>query len=151
MAYGPPRATYPLATMDARGDVPWLVTRVFAAIVDAFTMMLGMLVLSVVLGGFLGDLGMGLGSLLIYGSWFLYKPVAEAWTGRTVGKWLLGLKVVDARTRGPIGFGAALLRSLVLCFASAPICALVAALSEKRRGLHDLIAGTLVIRSEPSV
>lgn len=150
MAYGPPRATYPLAA-DARTEVPWLVTRLFVAIVDACTMLLGLLVLSVLLGGFFGNLGFGFAAFVAYGSWFLYKPVAEAWTGRTVGKWMLGLKVVDARTRGQIGFGAALLRSLVLCFATAPICALVAVLSEKRRGLHDLVAGTLVIRSEPSV
>jgi uncharacterized RDD family membrane protein YckC len=149
MAYGPPRASYSVE----RQRPPAMALRLVASLLDLLVMVTGVLLVGVLLSGFVGSIAASAYAygFIVYGTWYLYKPIAEAATGRTAGKWMMGLKVVDARTGGPIGFGAALVRSLVLAFGSVPICGLVAVLSERRRGLHDLVAGTVVVASEPSV
>ncbi len=78
--------------------------------------------------------------------------------GSTPGKGLLGLRVVDVGTGGPIGLGPAALRTLVLAGAGAPTFGLgVAALAQsavldperQRRGWHDRLAGSLVVDLRP--
>jgi len=67
--------------------------------------------------------------------------VLEALTGFTLGKRLLGLRVARLDGR-PVGFGWALLRTLLLI-------TVVPALVTDRdlRGLHDRAANTIVLRS----
>ena len=74
--------------------------------------------------------------------------VLPALTGLTLGKWATGLRIerVDG---APLGFGRAALRHFVgypLSFALLGLGFLIAAVSVHGRGLHDIIAGTIVVR-----
>jgi uncharacterized RDD family membrane protein YckC len=69
-------------------------------------------------------------------------------TGRTVGKWATGLRI-SRRDGSEIGIGRAFLRHFVgypLSFVTGGLGFLVAAVTPRRRGLHDLIADTVVVR-----
>lgn len=98
-----------------------------------------------------------LGALAYAAGALLYAPVAMALLdGRTVGKLIMGLRVVGDDGR-PVGFGRAFLREvvvkgLVLAIASGAtggLAFLADALwpfvDDRRRALHDLISGTRVI------
>ncbi len=74
-------------------------------------------------------------------------------TGLTAGKWATGLRILRIDGRG-IGVGRAFFRHFVgypISFAIFGIGFVVAALSQRGRGLHDLIAGTIVVREGPAV
>jgi len=81
---------------------------------------------------------------------FLYRPLCEGsrWQA-TVGKRLLGLRVARA-DGGDLNFWQALLRQLarLTCELTLGIGYLVALWTRRRQGLHDLIAGTVVIRRQ---
>ena len=69
-------------------------------------------------------------------------------TGYTLGKWATGLRI-ERSDEGHIGIGRALLRHFVgypLSFALLGIGFLMAAVTVHGRGLHDMIAGTIVVR-----
>jgi uncharacterized RDD family membrane protein YckC len=71
-----------------------------------------------------------------------------AFTGRTVGKWATGLRV-ERRDGARLGFGHAMLRHTLGYLASLVTLGLgflLAALSRDGRALHDIIAGTVVVR-----
>jgi uncharacterized RDD family membrane protein YckC len=75
--------------------------------------------------------------------------VLPGWTGRSLGKWVTGLRI-ERRDGVPLSFGRALLRHLV----GYPVTCLtlgagflLAAFSSEGRALHDLLAGTVVVRS----
>jgi len=77
-----------------------------------------------------------------------YWTVAIGWKGRTVGKMMLGMKVV--RTDGTrVGYGRAFARFMCyyLCFFTFGIGFLPIAWSREKRGLHDLICDTMVIKT----
>ena len=82
----------------------------------------------------------------------LYVTLLHATTGQTVGKLLVGARVVlvDGE-RVPVG--AALLRSLAyfVSLATFGFGYLMAGLRSDKRALHDLLAGTRVERSAPPV
>ncbi|HKE57495.1 MAG TPA: RDD family protein [Pyrinomonadaceae bacterium] len=69
-------------------------------------------------------------------------------TGRTLGKWATGLRI--ERINGePMGIGRALVRHFVgypVSFLILGLGFLISALTERGRGLHDMIAGTIVVR-----
>jgi uncharacterized RDD family membrane protein YckC len=74
-------------------------------------------------------------------------------TGLTVGKWATGLRILRADGM-EIGIGRACLRHFVgypLSFVTLGIGFLIAAFTSRGRGLHDLIAGTIVVREGTSV
>ncbi|HWN09346.1 MAG TPA: RDD family protein [Pyrinomonadaceae bacterium] len=74
-------------------------------------------------------------------------------TGLTAGKWATGLRILRTDGRG-IGIGRAFLRHFVgypISFALFGIGFVVAALSQRGRGLHDVIADTIVVREGPAV
>jgi len=74
-------------------------------------------------------------------------------TGLTVGKWATGLRILRADGR-EIGVGRAFLRHFVgypLSFVTLGLGFLAAAFTMRGRGLHDLIAGTVVVREGPAV
>jgi uncharacterized RDD family membrane protein YckC len=76
-----------------------------------------------------------------------YTTVLHSLAGQTIGKMLVGVRVV-AGEEGPPPFGAALLR-FGAYFASAATLTLgfvMAGLRHDKRALHDLIAGTRVER-----
>lgn len=101
---------------------------------------------------------------LIPGLAFVYYFGLWSWRGQTLGKIIIGAKIVKA-DGSRIGFGRAFLRYIgyMVYFVGAAfagksiivfvvICLLIFAIvafSRKRRGLHDFIAGTVVINSRP--
>jgi uncharacterized RDD family membrane protein YckC len=77
----------------------------------------------------------------------LYRPVCHAVWGKTLGKKMVGLRVITIAGE-PIGFGRALARTLALSISLAPLglgC-LWAAWSRHKQGWHDKLAGTYVIK-----
>lgn len=80
-------------------------------------------------------------------SW-LYEALltSSSWQG-TIGKRILGLKVVDDAGR-PIGFGRATGRHFAKIVSSMifGIGYIMAAFTDKKRALHDMIAGTVVMK-----
>jgi uncharacterized RDD family membrane protein YckC len=86
-------------------------------------------------------------------SWQLVVPAAyfvlgHGTAGQTLGKRLLGVRVIDEGGE-PIGYLRALGRCLATAVAALPLGLGLAAawLRRDRRGLHDLLAGTRVIRA----
>ncbi|OLB99262.1 MAG: hypothetical protein AUH30_05645 [Candidatus Rokubacteria bacterium 13_1_40CM_68_15] len=77
----------------------------------------------------------------------LYTTVLHAMGGQTVGKMLLGVRVVDA-DGAPLPLGAALLRYFAYFVSAAPLMMgfIMAGLRRDKRALHDLIAGSRVDR-----
>jgi len=74
--------------------------------------------------------------------------VIPGFTGLTLGKWATGLRI-ERINGGNIGIGRALLRHFIgypLSFALLGLGFLLAAVSVRGRGLHDMIAGTVVVR-----
>jgi uncharacterized RDD family membrane protein YckC len=72
-------------------------------------------------------------------------------TGFTIGKWAAGLRILR-QNGSEIGIGRALLRHFVgypLSFVTLGLGFLVIAFTSRGRGLHDLIAGTIVVREGP--
>lgn len=73
-------------------------------------------------------------------------------TGRTIGKWATGLRI-ERIDGGAPGIGLASLRHFVgypLSFLTLGLGFLLAAVTTQGRALHDLIAGTIVVREGPS-
>ena len=77
----------------------------------------------------------------------LYTALLHAWGGQTIGKLVLGVWVV-ADDGGPVPFGAALLRyfAYYLSLLTLTLGFVIAGLRHDKRALHDLIAGTRVVR-----
>jgi len=70
-------------------------------------------------------------------------------SGRTLGKWVAGLRI-ERRDGVPLSFGRALLRHLVgypLTILTLGVGFLLAAFNAEGRALHDFLAGTVVVRS----
>jgi uncharacterized RDD family membrane protein YckC len=69
--------------------------------------------------------------------------------GQTLGKLVMGIKVIGARTGAPFDLGRSLLRTVVwvLLVAPAGLGFLSALFSRDHRGLHDHCAGTRVVRT----
>ncbi len=84
-------------------------------------------------------------------TWLCVAPVAyfalcHGTAGQTIGKRLLGARVVDVEG-APIGYVRALGRCVATALAALPfgIGLALAGLRRDRRGLHDLLAGTRVV------
>jgi uncharacterized RDD family membrane protein YckC len=76
---------------------------------------------------------------------FLYLAGSLTITGRTVGKGLVGLKVVTRRG-APVTGGRAAVRALVFPLSVLiPLAFVGILLGRERRALHDVIAGTAVV------
>lgn len=114
--------------------------------------------LALALLGQLGELGIGLGLILLFLLNWWYMVLFEVLNqGRSPGKQLLDLCVIH-EDGTPVGWGAALLRNLLRFVDMLPFgyaCGLLASLANPRfQRLGDLAAGTLVIhrpRALPSV
>lgn len=81
--------------------------------------------------------------------WVVYRVLAHALSGRTVGKAMLGLRVA-LRSGNPPEFWKAFLRETLLLFSLA-CCGLGLiwmVFDPHKQGWHDLIAGTFVVREE---
>jgi uncharacterized RDD family membrane protein YckC len=88
---------------------------------------------------------------------FVYFFGFWAWRGQTIGKMIIGARIV--RLDGsPAGFGylvvislCALYINIALALFLCLVVFLVIALNRKKRGIHDLVAGTCVINSRQKV
>jgi len=91
---------------------------------------------------FLAELVAFLG-MVVYESWFVFHK------GATPGKMACGLRVVTV-SGGPLSWGVVIGRSVAKAFINsscAGVGALVAAVDDEKRGLHDRMCGTWVIRA----
>ena len=103
-------------------------------------------------------------SLATLGVMVVYFVGLWAWRGQTLGKMVIGAKIVKTDGR-PIGMGRAVLRFIgyviyfgIIALLKSSILGILVAFflaliiigtSKKKRGLHDFIAGTVVINSRP--
>jgi uncharacterized RDD family membrane protein YckC len=102
----------------------------------------------------LGCLAAVLAGVLVVGSIF---ALLQGTTGRTPGKSLAGLRLVDTGNERPIGVRRALLRAVVLGLAAVPFGFGLAALawtavadrSRLRRGWHDRLVASIVVDVRP--
>lgn len=93
-----------------------------------------------------GDLLQRIGPLLVLVA--LYLMFTIAWTGRTLGHRLLSLRIVDVHGRQPSVLRAGLRTAAQLVGTlAAALGPLWVAIDSERRALHDLVAGTYVVRS----
>ncbi len=72
----------------------------------------------------------------------VYLTLLDGLLGYSIGRRIMSLALIRIDGRRPVGIPRALLRSVLLCLA---IPALIN--TPDRRGLHDLAAGTVVVRA----
>lgn len=77
----------------------------------------------------------------------IYRAIAHALTDRTIGKAMVGLKIV-VKDEKPCSFWRALAREIAFFFSALPLFLGIfwAVLDPYKQGWHDLVAGTFVIR-----
>jgi len=74
----------------------------------------------------------------------LYEPVSIAVAGGTIGHLSLNLRIVRASDLGRVSLGRALVRTVVKGLIGLPVF-LAIYVTRKCQGIHDLVAGTVVI------
>jgi uncharacterized RDD family membrane protein YckC len=126
-----------------------------ALLID-YIIVVGVLALSTLLARVLGgDVRRG-GSFILTVGYFTTAAVAfinfvliANLSGRTLGKWIAGLRI-ERKDGEPLSVGRALLRHLVgypLTIVTLGLGFLLAAFDPQGRALHDWVAGTVVVRS----
>lgn len=80
--------------------------------------------------------------------WWCYFVVGWGLLGATPGKWVMGLRVTDHKGRCPIGTTRAVMRLFGYAVSSITLGVghLLAFFRPDRRALHDILAGTRVVR-----
>lgn len=130
------------------------VTRCFAFFIDLFVVLVLLSALERILSVIVKisqDLGSGLVIVGYFALWTLYGMLCEYyWQGQTLGKWLLGLRVIDAAAL-QLQFHQVAIRNLVRTIDLLPILGLVGGLTmllnKRLQRLGDLAGGTVVIRT----
>ncbi len=125
-----------------------------AALID-YSLVVGILALSTLLARALGDgTRNGSATYLFVGytaaalAAFLNVVLLAAWSGRTLGKWITGLRI-ERRDGGELSIPRALLRHCVgylLTLMTLGLGFLLAVFNSEGRALHDMLAGTIVVR-----
>ncbi len=141
----PPRST---VTFEARPIGFW--ARVVAAFVDAVVTVVAAIAVAFVVGMVVGVIGGDaefFGRLIGLASSWLYCALMESSVLQaTLGKLVIGAKVVDANGE-KISFGRATGRHFAKYLSSFILLIgyIMVAFDERKRGLHDMVAGTYVI------
>jgi uncharacterized RDD family membrane protein YckC len=80
--------------------------------------------------------------------WWCYFAVGWGLAGATIGKLAFGLRIVDHKGRVPIGLSRAFLRLAAYSVSSVTLGMghLLIVLRPDRRALHDILAGTWVVK-----
>lgn len=129
--------------------------RVLATIVDGIVLSVAFWAMSMLFGstsaegGQVGASLSGLAALAFFILSVAYFIVLEGYLGQTVGKMLLGIKVVREDTGGVPGIKAAIIRTVMRLIDGlfAYLVAFIAVLaSQKNQRLGDMLANTLVVR-----
>jgi uncharacterized RDD family membrane protein YckC len=103
----------------------------------------GYLVHLIIDGGTTGAVALAIGALVVG----LYSIIFAAAGGQTPGQRVLGLRVIDGYGRSPTVLRATVrVVALALALALFGLGVLWIAFSREKRGLHDLLAGTWVVR-----
>jgi uncharacterized RDD family membrane protein YckC len=129
-------------------DASIIVRRWLARVVDGFAMLVVLIVVLVLAEQL--RIPDAIVWLAVVGVWLGYFIVFETWLGRTPGKMLIGLRVVDENGENP-GFRRASIRALLSLIELNPVlfgglpAAIVVFGSEKRQRLGDMAAGTYVL------
>lgn len=143
----------------------WL--RLVAAIIDGIILQVSLFIIGLIVGIFVGifmgvagssteevqlvsmSIGYGIG---IIGQWLYFTIFEISGWQATPGKKVLGLKVTDMEGQ-QIGFGQANIRywSKIISALILLIGFIMIAFTEKKQGLHDIFAKTLVIKDKPAV
>lgn len=156
--YAAPRAATAQPSTGPDGDVVYagFLRRFAAWFLDWLVLVVPLVVVSFVLGLGAAATGGGPGAAdafvgLAYLAWFAIRGVyfasmhSSSWQA-SLGKRALGIKVTDERG-GRLGFGQALGRwfAAALSYLTVYIGFLIAGLTDRKRALHDMVAGTLVV------
>ena len=143
LSAGAPAGAWDLQTQVGPAPGPefggfWL--RVAAYIIDVS--LLG--IVAVILSSALGAAGQAMGALIF----IAYFIGLWGTTGQTIGMMLLGLHVVRNLDGGKITWGNAVLRFVgsLVAFACIYIGVIWVAFDSRKRGWHDMIGGTVVVR-----
>jgi uncharacterized RDD family membrane protein YckC len=123
---------------DGSGSVADYGRRIAALVIDWFV---AILVASIFVGGDVWT-GEGAGLWAPLAALAIELTLLDGLLGYSIGRRLLSIAVVRIDGRRPVGIPRALLRSVLLCLA---LPALIN--DQDRRGLHDLAAGTVVVRA----
>lgn len=137
-------------------ELAGLANRLFAYFIDTLLMlsMMGMVLILFTLPSFMSgtpEIGKTAIPLAMFLITFGYHLIQEwLWNGRTVGKAILGIRVVRSNGQ-PIGFWESLGRNLlrVLDVYVSGIGLLVMLFNRDEKRLGDFIAGTIVINDQP--
>lgn len=125
--------------------------RVVAALVDGIVTFMAAIIVGFALGIVMGILGIGdvghMSNLIgICLSWLYCALMEASGLQATLGKLVIGAKVVDVKGER-LTFGRATGRHFAKHLSALLLCIgyIMAAFDERKRGLHDMIAGTYVI------
>jgi len=130
--------------------------RVVATIIDTLVFSAVNGALANVIGDNRLDNGFDLTGFTVDGSlWltflaFLYYVVLEGFLGRTIGKFVTGIKVIDAGTGGRPGLLSGIVRTLLRVIDGIfgyLVALIIVVNSDRRRRLGDMAAKTLVVRA----
>jgi uncharacterized RDD family membrane protein YckC len=120
-----------------------------------YSLLIGIFAFSTLVARFLGggstaagNSTLLIGAIVAVGVSLLNLAVLASIRGQTVGKWATGLRIerIDGQ---PIGVGRIIVRNILGYLFSTltlGIGFLIAILSQEGRALHDLIAGTIIVR-----
>jgi uncharacterized RDD family membrane protein YckC len=121
--------------------------RVAAALIDGILVGIVSGIVTAIAGAISDDAGLIAQLLLIVAAYVYYAGMESSAYQATVGKIALGIQVTDL-TGTRISFARALGRNLaeILSAVLLLIGYIMVAFTEKKQGLHDMIAGTLVVK-----
>lgn len=143
----------------AGGEFAGFWIRVAAYVIDAVIVGLAMTVITLPMGlltGLLAQRSPGLAIAIVALTWLVavaaglgYVLYFWALHGATLGKKVLGLKILREDGVEPMGWGKAGMRLLgyVVSGFILYIGFIMVAFTDRKRGLHDMIAGTIVVRT----
>jgi uncharacterized RDD family membrane protein YckC len=123
--------------------------RVLGAIIDIIILIIIMIIFSLLFGTSRGfSFGVsGFAALIMYLIWFAYYVVLEATTGKTIGKYIVKIKVVNASGE-QISWGASIVRNILRIIDGLffyLVGFIIALVSKENQRLGDMAAKTYVV------